>query len=173
MTLDGNPDPRAGSLHGRLARLGFADAARAVRLLSDPGLVGLGVDAVDDLALAPDPDLALAALSRVAEEPGPAARDFVAALDDDAGLRARAFGVLGTSIALGDHLVRHPEHWVVLQPSGDADVAPAAQVRAELLAAVGAEPRAARPRRPSPTTTRSSSCAPPTVDACSRSLRPT
>jgi glutamate-ammonia-ligase adenylyltransferase len=147
MTVDGIPDPRAGSLHGRLARLGFADAGRAVRLLSDPGLVGLGVDAVDDLALAPDPDLALTALSRVAELRISAARDFVAALDTDPALRARAFGVLGTSAALGDHLARHPEHWVVLGPSGDGDgdLAPAARVRADLLTAVGAEPRAARP----------------------------
>ena len=51
MSVEGAPDARAGSLQGRLARLGFEDAGRAVRLLSDPGLVGLGTDAVDDLDL--------------------------------------------------------------------------------------------------------------------------
>ena len=40
MNVDG--DARSGSLQGRLARLGFVDAARGVRLLSEPGLVGLG-----------------------------------------------------------------------------------------------------------------------------------
>ena len=78
MSVEGTP-ARAGSLQGRLARLGFEDAGRAVRLLSDPGLVGLGTDAVDDLSLAPDPDLALAALSRVAETGHPESRALVAA----------------------------------------------------------------------------------------------
>ena len=151
MSADGAPESRAGSLQGRLARLGFVDAARAVRLLSDPGLVGLGVAAVDDLALAPDPDLALTTLSRVAERRGGAA--FVTALDTDGDLRARAYAVLGTSAALGDHLVRHPEDWVVLAAhrvdDGDPPepaFAPALEVRAELLHAVGADGTAAAPR---------------------------
>ena len=153
MTVEGNPAARAGSLQGRLARLGFADPARAVRLLSDPGLVVLGSAAVDDLALAPDPDLALATLSRVADTRSPSALALVAALDADEVLRARAFAVLGTSAALGDHVVRHPEHWVVLD-RGDDDVedeppapafAPSHVVRADLLQAVGADPSAVTP----------------------------
>jgi glutamate-ammonia-ligase adenylyltransferase len=153
MTVEGNPAARAGSLQGRLARLGFADPARAVRLLSDPGLVVLGSAAVDDLALAPDPDLALATLSRIADTRSPSALALVAALDADEVLRARAFAVLGTSAALGDHVVRHPEHWVVLD-RGDDDVedetpapafAPAQLVRADLLHAVGADPAAVTP----------------------------
>lgn len=147
MTGDGAPDARAGSLQGRLARLGFVDAARGVRLLSDPGLVGLGQDAVEDLGLAPDPDLALASLSRIAETASDASRALVAAVDDDEAVRGRVLAVLGTSAALGDHLVRHPEDWVVLGPR-DEDAAPfvdAAAVRDELLAAVGAQPRTSRP----------------------------
>ncbi|HSN06785.1 MAG TPA: hypothetical protein VLV82_05500, partial [Candidatus Angelobacter sp.] len=97
MSLDGAPPPRGGSLQGRLARLGFVDAARAVRLLGDPGLVRLGDAAVDDLARAPDPDLALLTLSRVAETGGRDAEALVAAVDSDAALRSRAYAVLGTS----------------------------------------------------------------------------
>jgi len=115
MTADGANAARTGSLQGRLARLGFADAARGVRLLSDPGLVGLDDAAVDDLGLAPDPDLALTTLSRVAETRALGADAFVAAIDSDARMRERAYAVLGTSAALGDHLVRHPEDWVVLR----------------------------------------------------------
>jgi glutamate-ammonia-ligase adenylyltransferase len=151
MTTDGTHGARAGSLQGRLARLGFADAARAVRLLSDPGLVGLGDPAVDDLGLAPDPDLALTTLSRVAETRARGADAFVAAVDSDERMRERAYAVLGTSAALGDHLVRHPEDWVVLRGTDpDADVvrpafAPLEDVRADLLLAVGADPAASAP----------------------------
>ncbi len=141
---EGARDIRAGSLQGRLARLGFADAARGVRLLSEPGLVALGSAAIDDLALAPDPDLALTTLSRVADAASFDALSFVSALDAEPDLRARAFAVLGTSAALGDHLVRHAEDWTVLRgvdvdgiamapPLADVD-----QMRAELLAAVDA-----------------------------------
>ena len=165
MTSDGFQAGRAGSLQGRLARLGFVDAARAVRLLSDPGLVSLGNDSLEDLAAAADPDLALTILSRIADSAGPASVALIAALDTDAQLRARVYAVLGSSVALGDHLVRHPEDWVVLadidqtvaSPVGSRDnghdnsstellphvsvaFAPAAQVRADLLNAVGADP---------------------------------
>jgi glutamate-ammonia-ligase adenylyltransferase len=156
MAVDGAPEARSGSLQGRLARLGFADSSRAVRLLSDPGLVALDGGAVDDLALAPDPDLALTALSRIADAHA-GAGGLVAALDTDAALRARVYAVLGTSVAFGDHLVRHPRDWQVLVPAAveAADEAPgdpaaleladAATVRAELLRAVGADPSSVAP----------------------------
>src|SRR5262249_238664 len=60
-----------------------------------------------------DPDLALAALVRLAD----AADDrgeLLAALRFDAGLRARLSALLGTSIALGDHLALAPSDWQVL-----------------------------------------------------------
>src|SRR5512140_3905392 len=97
MSADRAPAARSGSLQGRLARLGFVDAGRAVRLLSDPALLPLGDAAVDDLALAPDPDLALMTLSRIAETSARGATDFVAAVDTDAALRSRSYAVLGTS----------------------------------------------------------------------------
>ena len=45
MNADGTREGRSGSLRALLARLGFADAGRAVSLLSDPGLIVLGDDA--------------------------------------------------------------------------------------------------------------------------------
>ncbi|WP_214416383.1 bifunctional [glutamine synthetase] adenylyltransferase/[glutamine synthetase]-adenylyl-L-tyrosine phosphorylase [Sphaerisporangium fuscum] len=127
---------------GRLARLGFADGARAERLLD-----GLGPEAVGDLGLlgalvaTADPDLALTSLDRLVE------RDpsVLGALRADPGLRARLIGVLGLSAALGDHLVRHPEHWKLLEGEQATERMSEPGMRAELLSAVGAGPSAPRP----------------------------
>ena len=48
--------------------------------------------------------------------------------------------MLGASAALGDHLVRHPADWHVLSGPDALRAGTAAEVRAELLAAVGARP---------------------------------
>ncbi len=115
----------------RLARVGFADAAAAGRLLAAEPLAWWDVEAnrpVDDgaaavvaaLGRAADPDRALAALAALLA----AADDRVtlrAALRQDARLRARLVGLLGASVALGEHLGAHPEHWCVLD--GDLDPA--------------------------------------------------
>ncbi|MEI8057657.1 MAG: bifunctional [glutamine synthetase] adenylyltransferase/[glutamine synthetase]-adenylyl-L-tyrosine phosphorylase [Actinomycetes bacterium] len=146
MTTDGAREGRGGSLAVRLTRLGLADPERAVRMLSAPSLAGLQGDVVDDLVLAPDPDLALAALSRIAEAEGDSSALFIESLNRDPALRLRAFAVLGSSAALGDHLARHPEHWTELLPTDDGPaLAPLDQVRSELLAAVGADPAAELP----------------------------
>ncbi len=128
---------------GELARLGFADAARAERLLSqdlalDPE--GADADLLASLAAAADPDLALIALSRMT-----LSGDLLTALRADAGLRSRLTAVLGASAALGDHLARHPGDWRVLS-GPDALRSPGpAELRADLLMAVGAEPDAPEP----------------------------
>jgi [glutamine synthetase] adenylyltransferase / [glutamine synthetase]-adenylyl-L-tyrosine phosphorylase len=135
--------PRRTSAAARLARLGFADPARAERLLAEaPVLSADGLDDVliDAFALAADPDLALAALARMPDD-----RELAAALRQDPGLRARLIAVLGASRALGDHLARHPSHWRALC-DGDALQPPEpGEVRAGLLAAVGARPEDAEP----------------------------
>jgi len=128
--------PRRTTAAGRLARMGFADPARAERLLAgDPGIDDAMVDA---LAAAADPDLALTALTRIPRDEG-----MLAALRDQEGLRARLAAVLGASAALGDHLARHPEDWRVLRDDGGPPEP--GEVRADLLAAVGARPRDAEP----------------------------
>ncbi len=143
------------SLTGWLARMGFADVTRAERHIAD-----LGVTADDPLlaaaAQAADPDLALAGLASIAERiaarapshvPGGAASaEFLEALRDDPAYRARLTAVLGVSKALADHLVRHPADCEILRGPG-ADRRPdAAEIRAELLRAVRADPGAREPK---------------------------
>ncbi|WP_344862060.1 bifunctional [glutamine synthetase] adenylyltransferase/[glutamine synthetase]-adenylyl-L-tyrosine phosphorylase [Planomonospora alba] len=135
--------PRIQTTAGRLARLGFVDGARAERLLGELGPEAAGdLGLLDALVATADPDLALTSLNRLAErDPG-----VLGALRQDAGLRAGLLGVFGVSAALGEHVVRHPEHWRLLT-GGDAAARPSAErLRAELLRAVGAEPDDPEPR---------------------------
>jgi glutamate-ammonia-ligase adenylyltransferase len=118
--------------------MGFADAVRAERLLSEDLALdpeGADADLLASLAAAADPDLALITLARM-----PLDRDLLAALRADAGLRSRLTAVLGASAALGDHLARHPDDWRVLSGPDALRSPGAAELRAELLMAVGAKP---------------------------------
>jgi glutamate-ammonia-ligase adenylyltransferase len=152
------------SLSARLARLGFQDPARAELLLADPALAGL-IDPLDVMfedgllsavGETPDPDLALLALVRLMEslhrlttrdpdDPSIAAADvahLLQAVRVGGPVRDRLLAVLGSSTALGDHLVRHPEHWIALSDDLE-DAAPT--MREALLRAVGADPADDRP----------------------------
>ena len=139
------------TLAGRLARLGFADAARAERLLlTDLG--GIGPDGAESdpatdplltaLASAADPDLALTGLARVC-----GAADHPAALRQalrgEPDFRDRLTAVLGVSAGLADHLTRHPGDAQLLR--GTIRRPDPAELREEMLRAVGANPRLAEP----------------------------
>jgi glutamate-ammonia-ligase adenylyltransferase len=88
------------------------------------------------LARSPDPDLALRGAERLFQAvPDRAALD--AALRSDQALRGRLLALLGSSTALADHLVTHPDRWHRL--TADAPP-PGADARAALLRAVGADP---------------------------------
>ncbi|MFB9962132.1 bifunctional [glutamine synthetase] adenylyltransferase/[glutamine synthetase]-adenylyl-L-tyrosine phosphorylase [Sinosporangium siamense] len=132
--------PRMQSTAGRLARLGFADGARAERLLD-----GLGAEAeadaglLDALVATADPDLALTSLSRLADRDP----DILPALRDAPEARQRLLSVFGVSAALAEHVVRHPDHWRIL--SGPAVRPMSRELRAALLSAVGAPPEVAEP----------------------------
>jgi [glutamine synthetase] adenylyltransferase / [glutamine synthetase]-adenylyl-L-tyrosine phosphorylase len=118
--------------------MGFADAARAERLVSEDLALdadGADADLLAALAAAADPDLALAALARM-----PRDTELTAALHSDVGLRARLTAVLGASAALGDYLARHPSDWRVLSDADALGGTGPAELRAELLTAVGARP---------------------------------
>ncbi|WP_308289399.1 bifunctional [glutamine synthetase] adenylyltransferase/[glutamine synthetase]-adenylyl-L-tyrosine phosphorylase [Mumia sp. zg.B17] len=96
---------------GWLARLGFADADGASRLLHQ---CGVGSEAVvERVAHGADPDLALRHLCEVAaayrELPGVDDPDLVSHLEADPELLTRLVAVLGASRALGEFLVIHPE----------------------------------------------------------------
>ena len=90
------------------------------------------------LARSPDPDLALRSLERLFAAV-PDRQALGAALRVEPGLRGRLIAVLGSSTALGDHLVAHPDRWHRLRddvPGSRPDPT------AGMLAAVGADPDA-------------------------------
>jgi len=98
-------------------RLGLVDPGARASLTQlgwdTPGHVEL----LWSLSRAPDADAALKAMVRLAESLGPDFDELAAALLADRGLRGRLFGVLGSSLALGDHLVAHPQSWKLLAGS--------------------------------------------------------
>lgn len=126
-----------------LIRLGFVDLERSLAALEE---LGPGAEELlAHLGRTADPDAALHGLGRLAE--GLADPDaMVAALRADEGTAMRLLGVLGASSALADHLASHPDHWRELTDPHLGSTRPAAwAVRAGLMAAVGADPRAAVP----------------------------
>lgn len=147
------PDRRA------LAQAGVADARRVQSLLASPEFEGADVaPLVERLGHAADPDRALLLWVRLAErEP----RVHRALRDPET--TARLLRLLGASEALGEFLIRRPEHLdLVLEPESAAATAPAlaqpdpadgeewadepAALRRLLLEAVEADPDADRPR---------------------------
>lgn len=133
---------RIDSQPGRLARLGFADAAAAAAMVDAWQQFGTSEQIEQALAELPgtaDPDLALAGFSGlVAARPG-----LFAELGVDAGFTRRLVAVLGASVALNQHLGAHPDDVGVL--FGSVARRPAPELRAELLDAVGADPDAPAP----------------------------
>src|SRR5579859_1846983 len=136
--------PRGVTLTGRLAALGFADTATALRLLREDlvlDVAGADLPVVAALAAAPDPDLAVAGLAAMAPDDG-----LRAALRSDEQLRAGLTAVLGASQALADHLRRYPGDWRLLTSQAAAIRPTAADLAAALLAAVGPTPAIDPPR---------------------------
>ncbi|MCZ4499079.1 MAG: (Glutamate--ammonia-ligase) adenylyltransferase [Marmoricola sp.] len=128
---------------GNLARLGFQDTEVAAARLGALGPPASPVVAI--LGLTADPDMALETLTRL-HEAAPDRDVLLRALEDDEGTAMRLLSVLGMSEALGDHLVRHPEHWHELTDPTLGSTRPASYaVRAGLLAAVGADPSSEDP----------------------------
>lgn len=139
-TSGGRPAP---SLRGTLVRLGFADPVRAAAVLAGGpvceavGVLDESAPMLDELGRLASPDDALLALGRLLEgATGPDRTRICGLLTSTGPARARLLAVLGTSTALGDHLVRHPSDVAVLER--DDLLGDEATVRAELLRAVGA-----------------------------------
>lgn len=97
--------PDAREIPRTLARKGFQSGEAAVAHLK---LLGDVPDAlVDQIAGVASPDTALGSLAAIAESYGSA--PLLKLLEGDDELRQRLLIVLGTSLALGDFLARHPE----------------------------------------------------------------
>ncbi|ROS30952.1 bifunctional [glutamine synthetase] adenylyltransferase/[glutamine synthetase]-adenylyl-L-tyrosine phosphorylase [Cellulomonas sp. PhB150] len=139
-------EPRGGTLAGRLSRVGVEDVPRGERLIADDALVAVLPEVADvlvgPLADVGDPDAALLTLAKLAgvvrddAALGPLLRDV---LREDGHARHRLLAVVGASVALGDTLVAHPSNLRVLVDDEPGVGVPVEQVRAELLAAVGAD----------------------------------
>lgn len=138
----------------RLLSTGLRDGARAESLLQSAELADQDQEnLLSQLAVAPDPDQALLLLIRLLE------RDVsIGKLVAD-GRAKPLLRLLGTSEALGEFLIRRPEH-IDIFSNPDAASTPAsggladdsgelkaadAQLRAVLLRAVGADPDAQQP----------------------------
>lgn len=140
---------------GLLARLSFNDTAAAADLLARAPSP-LDREILEALGRVADPDVGLAALVRLIDAEtarrgsgragaGGADGDLLSALHADPPARDRLLAVLGASVALGEHLARHPEHWRALS-GPDATARPdAGTLRERLLHAVGADPAADAP----------------------------
>ena len=131
---------RGASLVGRLARLGFVDAARAGSLIAaaSPEQVEVDEPLLEALAAAADPDLALLGLVRLLEAHDDRTR-LLQLLRDDEGLRRRLTAVLGSSSALADHLLRHPDDCLTLAGTSGSTRPTGAALRDRLMRAVGAD----------------------------------
>ena len=146
-TSDG---PRTRTEAGRLARRGFLDAVAAADVLAQPELACIAArdDVLEALSASADPDQALALLGRLlAAQADPT--ELAAALGSDSTLRQRLTAVLGVSLALGEHLIRHADDWRRVGRTGDEPVGTDV-LRDELLRTVGADPAAASPTASAP-----------------------
>ncbi|WP_040789934.1 bifunctional [glutamine synthetase] adenylyltransferase/[glutamine synthetase]-adenylyl-L-tyrosine phosphorylase [Nocardia paucivorans] len=133
--------PSARSAVPGVGRLGLLEPTAAESLRE------LGWDDVEEIPLlwalsrAPNPDLALNTLVRLREGLGSDWDALDSALRTDTRLRGRLFAVIGSSSALGDHLVADPAAWELLRrptlPDRD-------EMLTELLAVVAAEPETGR-----------------------------
>ncbi len=133
---------RIDSQPGRLARLGFADATAAAAVVESWRSLGTaqGIElALSELPRTADPDLALAGFNRLAHaRPG-----LIDELGTDPEFARRLIAVLGASLALNQHLGTHPEDASAV--AGDVSRRPLADLRAALLAAIGADPSSSVP----------------------------
>ncbi|HEY6424253.1 MAG TPA: bifunctional [glutamine synthetase] adenylyltransferase/[glutamine synthetase]-adenylyl-L-tyrosine phosphorylase [Pseudonocardiaceae bacterium] len=136
-----------------LARLGLTGSGVAEALMrlgwwSDGQAPQDAIDAVDALSRAPDPELALRTLVRLAKSAGDGWAELDAALRRDSGVRGRLLAVLGSSTALGDHLVAKSKRWRGLVASAAAEPGWAVQAVGRLRTAVGADPAGPPPGTP-------------------------
>ncbi|MGH3526946.1 MAG: bifunctional [glutamine synthetase] adenylyltransferase/[glutamine synthetase]-adenylyl-L-tyrosine phosphorylase, partial [Pseudonocardiaceae bacterium] len=134
-----------------LARLGITDG-RAAETLTRLGWWRNGQvrrDAEDTLwalSRAPDPNLALRSLARLGHAVGDGWVELDGLMRRDSGVRGRLLGVLGSSTALGDHLVANPQGWHALASPEAVSPDWAEQAAQRLLVAVGADPKSAANR---------------------------
>ncbi len=124
-----------------LGRLGLVDDRASANLAQLGWNTEARIEVLWSLSRAADGAAALCAMVRLAEALGDDWDELNAALATDRGLRGRLFGVLGSSLALGDHLVANPQAWHLLQ--GNVKLPSAEQLNEAFAEIVAEPPRAA------------------------------
>ena len=110
-----------------VGRLGLVDADARANLDRLGWNTDDHVELLWSLSRAPDADDALKAVVRLADELGTGWDELHRALLKDRPLRGRLFSVLGSSLALGDHMVAQPQTWHLLE--GNVRLPSAAELR--------------------------------------------
>lgn len=133
MTKPATQRPKLPSV-GRLGLMDPRAGARLTELGWDQHDDQAHVDLLWSLSRAPDADAALRALIRLAEALDSGWNELNAALLAERSLRGRLFAVLGSSLALGDHLIANPQSWKLLR--GKVKLPSAAELRASFFECV-------------------------------------
>ena len=116
-----------------VGRLGLVDPSAAADLERLGWNTEAQIELLWSLSRAPDADVALRTMVRLAEAAGKDWDELNQTLLKDKALRGRLFGALGSSLALGDHLVAHPQSWHIL--AGEVMLPSADDLRAMFLEA--------------------------------------
>ena len=98
-----------------VGRLGLVEKSAPANLVALGWDTDAHVELLWSLSRAPNADTALHGVVRLAESLGEEWHRLDAALLKDRSLRGRLFGVLGSSLALADHLVANPASWHLLE----------------------------------------------------------
>ena len=110
-----------------VGRLGLVEPSASADLARLGWNTDAHVELLWSLSRAPDADVALRTMVRLADAAGGGWDELNQALLKDKGLRGRLFAVLGSSLALGDHLVANPRSWHLL--AGKVTLPPADELR--------------------------------------------
>ena len=114
-----------------VGRLGLVEPTASADLSRLGWNTDAHVELLWSLSRAPDADAALRTMVRLADALGSDWPELNALLLTAKSLRGRLFGVLGSSLALGDHLVAHPQSWHLLHdlPAQKVELPSAAELR--------------------------------------------
>ena len=130
-----------------VGRLGLVEKSAPANLVALGWDTDAHVELLWSLSRAPNADTALHGVVRLAESLGEEWHRLDAALLKDRSLRGRLFGVLGSSLALADHLVANPASWHLLE--GALTLPDPEQLRAifhEAIAEFGCAPDIVMPK---------------------------
>lgn len=98
-----------------VGRLGLVERSAPANLAALGWDTDPYVELLWSLSRAPNADIALHAIVRLAEALGADWQQLDAALLKDRALRGRLFAILGSSLTFGDHLVANPQSWHLLE----------------------------------------------------------